>query len=91
MYGKTMEFVRNRIKIESLKKDDKEKTIRRQSKLTFNGIHKYCTKYDSYTFKQNDNPMDKPLYLGFAVLKFNRLLLYGKYYDNLQSNFGEIL
>ena len=39
-YGKTMENIRNRIKVEFIKKDDTNKIIKQQSKLIFNGIHK---------------------------------------------------
>ena len=38
-YGKTMENVRNRLKIKFVKKDDYRKIVKQQSKLTFNGIH----------------------------------------------------
>ena len=53
-YGKTMENVRNRIKVEFIKKDEDEKIVKQQSKLTFNGIHKSYENYDSFTFKQNE-------------------------------------
>ena len=33
--------------------------------------------------------MDKPLYLGFAILKLSKLHMYETYYDKLQPNFGE--
>ena len=62
-YGKTMENVRNRIKVEFIKKDEDEKMVKQQSKLTFNGIHKSYENYDSLTFKQNEVLMDKPIYL----------------------------
>ena len=39
-YGKTMENVRNRLKIKFIKKDDTDKIMKQQSKLMFNGIHK---------------------------------------------------
>ena len=39
-YGKTMENVRNRIKVEFIRKHDTDKIIKQQSKLTFNGSHK---------------------------------------------------
>ena len=39
-YGKTIENVRNRIKVELIRKVDTGKIIKQQSKLTFNGIHK---------------------------------------------------
>ena len=58
-YGKTMENVRNRIRVEFIRKDDTDKNIKQQSKLTFNGIHKSYENYDSYTFKQNEVLMDK--------------------------------
>ena len=88
-YGKTMENVRNRSKIEFIKKDEEEKMVKWQSKLTFNGIHKCYEKYDSFTFKMNEVLMDKPIYLGFSVLELSKLLMYETYYDKFQPYFGE--
>ena len=88
-YGKTMENVRNRSKIEFIKKDEEEKMVKWQSKLTFNGIHKCYEKYDSFTFKQNEVLMDKPIYLGFSVLELSKLLMYETYYDKFQPYFGK--
>ena len=39
-YGKTMENVKNPLKIKSIKKDAYREIIKQQSKLTFNGLHK---------------------------------------------------
>ena len=88
-YGKTMENVRNRSKIEFVQKDDDVKIVKWQSKLTFNGIHKFYEKYDSFIFKQNEVLMDKPIYLGFAILELGKLLMYETYYDEFQPYFGE--
>ena len=88
-YGKTMENVRNRLKIKFIKKDDHKEIIKQQSKLTFNGIHKSYENYDSYTFKQNEVLMDKPIYLGFSVLELSKFLMYETYYDILQPYFGQ--
>ena len=60
-FGKTMENVRNRIKVEFIKKNDNEKINKQQSNLIYNGIQKSYTKYDTYTFKQNEVLMDKPI------------------------------
>ena len=75
-YGKSMENVRNRLKIKFVKKDDYRKRKKQQSKLTFNGIHKSCENCDGYTIKQNEVLMDKPMYLGFSVLELSKLLMY---------------
>ena len=88
-YGKTMENVRNRLKMKFIKKDDHKEIIKQQSKLTFNGIHKSYENCDSYTFKQNEVLMDKPIYLGFTVLELSKLLMYETYYDKLQPYFGQ--
>ena len=61
-YGRTRENVRNRSKIKFIKKDDYRGIIKYQSKLTFKGIHKSYENCDSYTFKQNEVLMDKPIY-----------------------------
>ena len=72
-YGKTVENVCNRIKIEFIRKDDNEGIIKQQSNLTINGFHKSYTSYESYTFKRNEVVMDKPIYLGFAILELSKL------------------
>ena len=56
-YGKTMENVRNGMKVEFIKKDDTEKVI---NKIVFTGTHKSFANFHSYTFKQNEILMDKP-------------------------------
>ena len=84
-----MENVRNRLKTKFIKKDDYRKIVKQQSKLTFNGIHKSYEDCDSYTFKQKEVLMDKPIYLGFTVLELSKLLMYETYYDILQPYFGQ--
>ena len=83
-----METVRNRCTIDFIKKDETDKFSKQQSKLTFDGIHKTYKNCDSYTFKQNEVFLDKPIYLGVAILELSRLHMYETYYDKLQSFFG---
>ena len=84
-----MENVRNRLKMKFFQKDDTDEIIKQQSKLAFNGINKSYEICDSYTYKANEVKMDKPIYLGFAVLELSKLLRYETYYDILQPYFGE--
>ena len=51
-FGKFLEKVSNRLRLELVKKDDIKIIIKQQSKLTFNGIHKSYENYYSYTFKK---------------------------------------
>ena len=87
-YGETMENVRERCTIDFIKEEETEKTIKQQSKLTFNDIHKSDDNCDSYTFKQNEIFTDKPNYSRFATLEFGKLHMYETYYDKLQPYFG---
>ena len=77
------------MRLEFIKKDDTKNIIEQQSKLTFNGIHKSYGNCDSYTFKQNEVFMDKPIYVGFTVLELSKLRMYETNYDILQPFFGE--
>ena len=70
-YGKTVENLGNRGKLEFIKKDDNEKITKQQSKLTFNAIHISYTIYDSYSLKQIEVLMDEPIYLGFAIIELS--------------------
>ena len=88
-YGKTMENVRNRCKIEIIKRDNYDKILRLQRKLTFNGICKSFGNCDSYLEKEHEILMDKPIYLGFAILELSKLYMYETYYDTLQPYFGQ--
>ena len=77
------------MKIELIKQDDNETIFKQRSKLTFKGFHKSYTNYDSYTFKQNEVLMDKPIYLRLAILELSKLLMYEIYYRKLQPYFGQ--
>ena len=76
-YGKWLENVRSLLRLEFIEKDEFKKIIKQQSKLTFNGLHNLYENCDSYTFKQNENFLDKPHCLGYDVLELSKLLMYG--------------
>ena len=82
-YGKTMENVRNRCKIEIIKRENYNKILGWQRKLTFKGICKSFSNCDSYLEEEHEILMDKPIYLGFAILELSKLHMYETYYDTL--------
>ena len=88
-YGKIMENVRNRVRVEIIRKDDTNKIIKQQPKLTFNGNHQWYGNYDSYTFKQIEVSMVKLIYLGFSVFELSKLLMFGTHYNKLQPYFKQ--
>ena len=76
MFGKILECVRNRSKIEFYEKHEYDKFMKQQLKITFSGIHKSYENCDSYAFKPKKILMDKPIYVGFAVLEMSKLHIY---------------
>ena len=88
IYGKFIENIRNRVNIEFIDKNNVEKIVKIQSKLTFNGIHKSFDTFDSFLMKKREIVFDKPIYLGFAVLDLSKLLMYEFYYDVLFPYFN---
>ena len=84
-----MENFRNRRKVDFFNRGDDEKNIKQPAKITFNGIHEPFRNHDSYTFKQNEVLMEKPIYVGYFILEMSKRLLYKIYWDKLQANFGK--
>ena len=52
-----------------------------------NGIYKSYENCDSFVFKQNEVLMDKPIYLGPAILVLGKFNMYETFYDKLQAYF----
>ena len=71
-----LENIRNRSEIEFIENCEKHKIVKQQSELTFNGIHKPYTSHSSFTFKQKEIVMDKPIYVGSACLELSKLHMF---------------
>ena len=86
-YGKTMENVRNHRDVRLLNNENK------RSKLASEPNH-HGTKYISedlliMEMKQREVYMNKPLYLGQAILDFSKILMYEFWYDYLQPMYKD--
>ena len=83
-FGKTMENVRDRTNLEFIDHSQIDQIIKRQSKLSFNGIMDHYSKFSVYKFDKEKTVFDKPIYLGFSLLELSKLLMYEFYYHTLE-------
>ena len=88
-YAKTMENVRNHRDIRFVNTENK------RSKLASEPNY-YDAKYISEDLliietKQREVYMNKPLYLGQAILDYSKMLMYGFWYDYLQPMYNDTI
>ena len=70
-------------------KSDIHIILNRQSKLSFDDKIAEYEKFNLYSFNKESIKFTKPIYVGFSVLELSKLLMYERYYDKMQPNFGE--
>ena len=88
-YGKTIENIRKRLNLDLIDKSDIDRTLNRQSKLSFDDKIAEYEKFNFYSFNKGTIKFTKPIYVGFCVLELSKLLMYEWYYDKMQQYFGE--
>ena len=89
VYGKTMENLRKRINVRLV--NNKKDFLKYTSRLT-HITHKIFDK--SYTAIHEIKPvltLNKPMYVGYAVLELSKWLMYDFYYDFLKKIDAELL
>ena len=89
VYGKTMENLRKRINVRLV--NNKKDFLKYTSRLT-HITHKIFDK--SYTAVREIKPvltLNKPIYVGYAVLELSKWLMYDFYYDFLKKIDAELL
>ena len=89
VYGKTMENLRKRINVRLV--SNKKDFLKYTSRLT-HITHKIFDK--SYTAIREIKPvltLNKPIYVGYAVLELSKWLMYDFYYDFLKKIDAELL
>ena len=67
-FGELLEKISNRVKLEFINSCENDEKIKQQLKLPLNDIDKSYINYSSYSFKQNEVLMNKPVYVGLAII-----------------------
>eukprot|EP00102_Acyrthosiphon_pisum_P012564 XP_008181781.2 PREDICTED: uncharacterized protein LOC103309046 [Acyrthosiphon pisum] len=86
VFGKTMENVRNRLKMK-LVSDDKTcaKLINRN---TFRDITIYSQNLAAIHLDMDELKFDKPIYVGFSILDISKTLIYDFHYNYMIKSYG---
>ena len=87
VFGKTMENVRNR-------RDIKIVTMDKRRSILASEPHYHSTKYISkdlltMEMKKTEVKMNKPIYLGQAILDLSKTLMYEFWYDYIKPKYGD--
>lgn len=89
VFGKTMESMRKRIKMELVS------CPKRLQKLINKPIFKHATKYhenlSAISLENQVIHFCKPIYIGFAVLDVSKSLMYDYHYNTMKRHFGDNL
>ncbi|KAL4098768.1 hypothetical protein QTP88_023307 [Uroleucon formosanum] len=87
VFGKTMESVRKRIKMELVSSEQRlQKLI---NKTTFKHATNYSENLNAVTLENKIIKFDKPIYIGFAVLDISKTLMYDYHYNVMQKHYGD--
>ena len=87
VFGKTMENVRNHRDIEIIITNERRSELASES--NYNST-KYISKNLLITeMKKTEVKMNKPIYLGQAILDINKTLMYEFWYDYLKPKYGD--
>lgn len=85
--GKTMENVRNRMKME-LVSDDK-KCAKLINRPTFKNITIYNENLAAIHLEIEELKFNKPIYVGFSILDISKTLMYDFHYGSMKYHFGK--
>jgi hypothetical protein len=90
VFGKTMENVRGRIKVECCFNDERQKHL--QSKTTHKSTTPYHNGDNTFSIVELSKKivkLDKPIYAGFTILDLSKLHMYDFHYNIMKPKYGE--
>ncbi|XP_050536021.1 uncharacterized protein LOC126902611 [Daktulosphaira vitifoliae] len=89
VFGKTMENMRKRIRIELISSPERLSKLVNQS--TFNDCIKYGQRLCAVIMDTKIVKFIKPIYVGLAVLDISKSLMYKYFYDVLKPHYGDAI
>ena len=90
VYGKTMENVRNRMKIDLITDDVNPERLRRLiADVNYKGFHDFGCGVAAIHRHQKRLILNKPIAVGTCVLDLSKLLMYNFWYGEIKSKYGK--
>ena len=84
VYGKTMENVRDRLKMHFIYNSDGETLLKLTSQPLFEGAIMDVGDASFYALRKHEVLMDKPIYLGAAILAMSKVIMYSAWYEHIK-------
>lgn len=85
--GKTMENVRNRMKMELV--SDQKKYKKLVNKTTFKNVTLYNENLAAVHLNTDVLEFNKPIYVGFSILEISKTLMYNFHYSTMKKFYGD--
>ena len=84
-----MENVRKRVNVKLLRSDEEEKILKLVAKPTF--VHQVIFNPDQVGIQNRKERvlLNKPIYVGMAILDMSKVLMFDYYYNHLKKLYGE--
>ena len=89
VYGKTMENVRKRVNVKILRSDEEQKILKLVAKPTFTRQEIFNEHLVGIQNHKEKVLLNKPIYVGMAILDISKHLMYDFYYNTLKARYGE--
>ncbi|XP_065193177.1 uncharacterized protein LOC135824374 [Sycon ciliatum] len=88
VFGKTMENVRNRTRIDLLREESEEQVLRAVSKPTYVRHDIFPNGLVGIEKQHTEIKLNKPVYVGMSILDLSKVHMYSFYYDVLKEQYG---
>ena len=89
VYGKTLENLRNRVNVELVNGDNITKIAKKIASPAFESRKTYEGGLVAIKMKKQYITLNRPIYIGFAVLELSKYIMYDFWYNHIKKEFGD--